>query len=65
MENNEKTARLYVTEKGKWLSSVHKAYDIADITQTTAYLIEQCSEADLEAFYRIVEQYTKLLKEEL
>jgi DNA-binding MarR family transcriptional regulator len=65
MENNEKTARLYVTEKGKRLSSVHKAYDIADITQTTAYLIEQCSEADLEAFYRIVEQYTKLLKEEL
>ena len=56
MENNEKTARLYVTEKGKRLSSVHKAYDIADITQTTAYLIEQCSEADLEAFYRIVEQ---------
>ena len=36
MENNEKTARLYVTEKGKRLSSVHKAYDIADITQTTA-----------------------------
>ena len=65
MENNEKTARLYVTEKGKRLSSVHKAYDIADIRQTTAYLIEQCSEADLEAFYRIVEQYTKLLKEEL
>ena len=62
MENNEKTARLYVTEKGKRLSSVHKAYDIADITQTTAYLIEQCSEADLEAFYRIVEQYTNFSK---
>ncbi|MFR3068844.1 MAG: MarR family winged helix-turn-helix transcriptional regulator [Enterocloster sp.] len=39
-ENNEKTAHLYVTEKGKRLSSVHKAYDIADITQTTAYLAE-------------------------
>lgn len=64
-ENNEKTALLYVTEKGKRLSGVHKAYDVADITQTTAYLIEQCSEADLEAFYRIIEQYTKLLKAEL
>ncbi|MCB7321263.1 MarR family winged helix-turn-helix transcriptional regulator [Lacrimispora sp. 210928-DFI.3.58] len=64
MENNEKTARLYVTEKGKRLSSVHKAYDVADITQTTAYLVEQCSEADLDAFYRIIEQYTKLLKPE-
>ena len=64
MENNEKTARLYVTEKGKRLSSVHKAYDVSDITQTTAYLVEQCSEADLDAFYRIIEQYTKLLKPE-
>lgn len=64
MENNEKTARLYVTERGKRLSSVHKAYDVADITQTTAYLVEQCSEADLDAFYRIIEQYTKLLKSE-
>lgn len=65
LENNEKTARLYVTDKGKRLSSVHKAYDVADITQTTAYLVEQCSEADLDAFYRIIEQYTKLLKSEL
>lgn len=64
-ENNEKTALLYVTEKGRRLSSVHKAYDVADITQTTAYLVEQCSEADLEAFYRILEQYTKLLKADL
>lgn len=64
LENNEKTARLYVTEKGKRLSSVHKAYDVADITQTTAYLVEQCSEEDLEAFYRILEQYIKLLKSE-
>ena len=55
---------LYVTEKGKRLSRVHKAYDVADITQTTAYLVEQCSEADLDAFYRVIEQYTKLLKSE-
>ncbi len=53
-----------MTEKGKRLSSIHKAYDVADITQTTALLVEQCSEADLEAFYRIIEQYIKLLKAE-
>lgn len=64
LDNNEKTARLYVTEKGKRLSNIHKAYDVADITQTTAYLIEQCSETDLEAFYRVIRQYIKLLKEE-
>ncbi len=56
---------LYVTEKGKLLSNVHKANDMADITQTASYLVEHCSEADLDAFYRIVEQYNKLLKSEL
>lgn len=61
-EHDRKTACLFATEKGKRLSSVHKAYDIADITQTTAYLVEQCSESDLDAFYRIIEQYIKLLK---
>lgn len=64
VENNEKTARLYATEKGKRLSSVHKAYDVADILQTTSYLVEQCGEEDLNAFYRIIEKYTELLKGE-
>jgi len=64
MENDRKTACLFVTGKGKRLSSVHKAYDIADITQTAAYLVEQCSEADLDAFYRIIEQYIKLFQQE-
>lgn len=64
LENNEKTARLYVTEKGKRLSSVHKAYDVADILQTTTYLVERCGEEDLNAFYRIIEKYIELLKGE-
>ena len=37
-------------------------YDVADISQTTAYLVERCSEADLDAFYRVLEEYLKLLK---
>lgn len=64
MENNEKTARLYVTERGARLSSTHKAYDVADIVQTTSYLVEQCGEEDLNAFYRIIEKYIELLKAE-
>lgn len=64
-ENNEKSACLYVTEKGRRLSCVHKAYDVADITQTTSYLIEQCGEDDLNAFYRILDKYNELLKSEL
>lgn len=63
MGNDRKTACLFATEKGKRLSMVHKAYDVADITQTAAYLSEQCSEEDLAAFYRIIEVYIKLLKD--
>lgn len=62
LDNNEKNLRLYVTEKGKRLSNIHKAYDVADITQTTAYLIEKCGENDFNAFYRVLEQYKQLLE---
>ncbi|MDO5416554.1 MAG: MarR family transcriptional regulator [Lachnospiraceae bacterium] len=64
-DGNEKSAFLYVTERGRHISSIHKAYDVADITQTTAYLIEQCSAEDLDAFYRILGKYNELLKSEL
>lgn len=62
LNNNEKNLCLYVTDKGKRLSNVHKAYDVADITQTTAYLIEKCGEEDFDAFYRVLEEYKKLLE---
>ena len=63
-DGNKKTAFLYVTEKGKKLSGIHKAYDVADITRTTAHLVKTCSEEDLAAFYRVIRQYIKLLKYE-
>lgn len=62
-ENNSKTILLSATDKGKRISNVHKAYDVADITQTTNYLLSRCSEQDLEAFYRVLEVYTELLQE--
>lgn len=61
-ENNSKSVLLYTTEKGKRISCVHKAYDVADITQTTSYLISRCGEADLEAFFRVIKEYTELLQ---
>lgn len=61
-ENNSKTILLYATEKGKRISCVHKAYNIADITQTTSALISRCGEQDLNAFYRVLQAYTGLLQ---
>ncbi len=62
-ENNNKSILLFVTEAGKQLSYVHKAYDVADITQTSSYLESRCGNADIEAFYRVLHAYTDLLKE--
>lgn len=61
-ENNSKSVLLYTTEKGNRLSYVHKAYDVADITQTTNQLISRCGEQELEAFYHVLEAYTDLFK---
>lgn len=61
-EHNSKSVLLYATEKGKRISCVHKAYDVADITQTTSYLISRCGEADLGAFFRVIKEYTELLQ---
>lgn len=61
-EGNSKTIHLVATEKGRNLSYVHKAYDIAEITQTKTYLEDKCSRSDIEAFYRVVEEYSKLLQ---
>lgn len=63
-DNNEKTAHLFATEKGKRASSIHKAYDVADIIQTSTHLEERCSKEDLDAFYRIIAEYIQLLKAE-
>lgn len=62
-ENNSKTVLLFPTDKGKGISNVHKAYDVADITQTTNHLLTHCGKADLEAFYRVLAVYTELLAE--
>lgn len=62
-ENNSKSVLLYTTEKGGRISHIHKAYDVADITQTQNQLILRCGEADLEAFYRVLREYLGLLQE--
>ena len=64
LENNEKTALPVRDRKGKTALQYPQAYDVADISQTTAYLVERCSEADLDAFYRVLEEYLNLLKSE-
>lgn len=60
-ENNAKNIHLYVTEKGKNLSISHKNYDIKELTMANDVLLESFSEKEIDAFYKVMKEYTKLI----
>lgn len=60
-ENNEKEILLKVTESGEQLSYAHKAYDLADITQTMGSLLLKCTEEEIDAFYKVIDEYILLV----
>lgn len=61
-EGNMKAVHLYTTEKGEALSNMHKAYDVADIVQTLQDLQRSCTPEEIDAFYKVLGAYTKLLQ---
>ena len=64
MVGNSKTVLLHATDEGIKLSRAHKAYDIADITQTLQDLQRTCSIEEIDSFYKVIDAYIALLKEE-
>lgn len=59
-DGNAKTVHIYPTEKGERLSTAHKLYDNADITQTQYELLKNCTLEELDIFYKVVHEYLKL-----
>lgn len=59
-EGNAKTIHIYATEKGERLSTAHKMYDNADILQTQYDLLKTCTFDELNTFYKVVQEYSKL-----
>lgn len=59
--DNAKVIHLFVTEEGERLSTAHKLYDNTDIMQTRKDLLNTCTMEEIEAFYKVVEAYLKLL----
>ena len=62
-DGNAKSILLYATEKGIKCSTKHKHYDLIDIMQTTSQLLQTCSVEELDTFYKVIAEYTKLLEE--
>ncbi|MEA4969514.1 MAG: MarR family transcriptional regulator [Candidatus Pelethousia sp.] len=61
-DGNMKAVHLYTTPEGDAVSNMHKAYDVADIVQTLQDLQRSCSQEDIDAFYKVLDAYTKLLQ---
>ena len=60
---NARVARLYPTQKGRELSTLHKMYDNREIVETRKTLREHCTQEELEAFYKVIHLYLDLLKD--
>lgn len=61
---NAKSVHLYPTELGVQLSKAHKLYDTVDIAKTMGELREECSAEEIEAFYKVLGVYNKVIKKD-
>lgn len=60
-EGNAKSIYLYPTPAGARLSKAHKLYDTLDIAKTMGELREECSAEDIDAFYKVISVYNKVI----
>lgn len=63
-ETNKKLVFLHVTPSGKKLSTEHMHYDIVDIMQTMTSLLRNCTAEEIDSFFKVIQEYVKLLDEE-
>lgn len=60
--DNAKNVCLYVTETGARISKAHKLYDTVDIAKTMGELRKDCSVDEIEAFFKVIGVYNKIIK---
>lgn len=58
-ENNQKKQRLYLTDKGHLLDSLHRQFDNENFKTVLDYLLERFNEKEIETTIQILEAYTK------
>lgn len=58
---NAKFFHLYPTDKAKKFTLYHKHYDNIDIIKTIKKLKKTCSIEDIVSFYKVMEEFTKIL----
>ena len=64
-EHDKKCIHLYLTPKGKRLQEHHILYDVQEMTRIHEYLERTCTQEEIRAFYKVMNCWSKLYKEEL
>lgn len=57
-----KKLRLYVTDEGKKLCSLHDAYDAKSLADRHWKLLQECTEEEIQNFYKVMSVYNKVMK---
>lgn len=63
-EGNAREMRLELTELGRRMSRAHKRHDTEDIARTTAELRRECTEAEVDAFYKVLSVYNRVMEDD-
>lgn len=62
---NVKNVHLYVTAAGQKLSEAHRNYDLSHLLFTDTEVRKDCSEKELEVFYKVLAAYTTTIKNQI
>ena len=60
-KNDAKKFCLYVTAKGKTLCDAHAEFDEKTLIKTYHYLRRDCTDEEIEAFYKVVQVYNNIM----
>lgn len=63
IKGNNKTIRLYPTEKGQKLAELHKQFDDKKIRSLTEEVLKLHTPEEIKAFFSVLKQLTELIKE--
>lgn len=60
-ENDAKRKELFVTAEGQKLCLVHNDFDEKTLLKTYNYLRRDCEEAEIDAFYKVMQVYNNIM----
>lgn len=64
MNGNAKNVHLFPTQKGESFNLQHRIYDSIEVSGTIQDLLKSCTLEEIDTFFKVVEQYIVILRED-